>query len=421
MNYSLPNELSHLLMGHLLIFNSIVLPKQKLSIVDNSQLTSSLKQLENSPLKSRQSILNSYALNDFINLTCSSGFSKPAAILAWFINDLAVINSTKMLIHSSAKAIDKRQQLEETKLSLAFRIGPEHLFGNMYSSNTDGLQEQNFNRFLHENNLRPLKLQCVSKLVVEFTSETEVFVINGKSSRKMNRNLLENYPANSKFDVNSHSDVVSKGQINNSEELDTKFTEYKWPPQPDRVIKAKRLPLSNEAEIKHHSWTPATYQADINPGDQEQTSELPYIKVSIAHHRIGTSNNLVVWTNNQLRSQADLIKRMLFISHPNELEPSRVRASTLFNNITSDINSENNPLMISKLLTSSTKKRKLNEVDSSGYATTHEQLIQSEGYKLNDIVKFTCSAINILPEKPEVGKNVFLKWLIDDKEVSWTI
>lgn len=400
------------------------MPKQKLSIFDNSHPTSSTKQLENSPLKSRQSVSNSYALNDFINLTCSSGFSKPAAKLAWFINDLAVINSTEIPIHNSAIMIDKRQQLEETKLSLAFRIGPEHLFGNMYSSDTDELKQQNFNRFLHENNLRPLKLRCVSKLVVEYTSVTEIFVINGKSSQKMNRNLLET-PVNSKFDVDGHkkssnwlqSDVVLKGQANNSDEIGTNFTEYKWPPQLNSITKTKPLPLSDDVKIKHSSWTPAIYESSINHGDQEQTSELPYNKISTAYHRIGSPHNLVVWTNNQLRSQADLIKRMLSISHPNELEAPRIRANTQLNSITSDIISENNPLVISKQ-TSSTKKRKLKEFDNSGYTTTHGQLIQSEGYKLNDIVKFTCNAVNIFLEKLEVGKNVYLKWLIDDKEVS---
>lgn len=393
---------------------SIVLPKQKLSIVDNSQFTGS-KQLELSQLKSRQSISNSYALSDFINLTCSSGFSKPAAKLTWFINDTPVINSTGLLTHHSEEMLtlqQQKQQLIGSKLSLSFRIGLEHLFNkNMYNAEKDGLQQQSYSKFLYENNLRPLNLRCVSRLTVEFSSETEILVLNGKSSLKRSRNLIENI---NKYTSKSESkrEKVSKQAMNNiSNRLEhnptkniTSFEEYRWSRTSGGANSKQKSVVPTDSRL----W--ASDMMANRDNDEESTAEPIYDEIVMSNNQMG--NNLIVWTNQQLRSQSDFINQKLLIAHSNELEPPKIRASTQLNDILLDTDTVNS--FVTPELENQTIK---NEMRTPGYRN-NELLVRKDSYHPNDIVKFTCSPRYALPDRVGVVKKVYSKWLINNKEVS---
>lgn len=384
------------------------MPKQKLSIIDNlQQFHSSSKHVEFGQLKSnKQSIPNSYALNDLINFTCSSGFSKPAAKLGWFINDTPVINSSQLQTHLSMEMHNSKKGLIESKLSLAFRIGLEHMFNkNVYDPKRDGLQRQSYSRFLYENNLRPLKLRCSSRLIVEFTSETEIFVLNGsKSSPKRSRNLIESVNNND----NKTNTIITNKSANGLAKNDSigvskgNFEEYKWP----RAFGSKKT-IKPPINSKLHSWT---QNSDRN-NDQEQMNELPNDKISVSNNQVGS--NLVVWTNQQLKSQADSIEKILSIAHSNEFESPKIKANT--HNLSDFL--LDTTAGIPKRADSKASNRQFKENINSAYGN-NELLVQSGDYQPNDIVKFTCIPSYKLPEEVEVVKKVYSKWLLNNKEVS---
>ncbi|KFB39715.1 hypothetical protein ZHAS_00007405 [Anopheles sinensis] len=65
-----------------------------------------------------------YHAGDVVRVSCSSGRSKPATTLSWYVNDERV--ATSDMLQTYYTTVDERLQLERTILRLEFRVQPKH-------------------------------------------------------------------------------------------------------------------------------------------------------------------------------------------------------------------------------------------------------------------------------------------------------
>ncbi|XP_058126089.1 uncharacterized protein LOC131282869 [Anopheles ziemanni] len=64
-----------------------------------------------------------YHVGDEVRVNCSSGRSKPATILSWYVNDERAASD---MLQTYYMTVDQRLRLERTILRLEFRVQPKH-------------------------------------------------------------------------------------------------------------------------------------------------------------------------------------------------------------------------------------------------------------------------------------------------------
>lgn len=364
-----------------------VLAKQKLSIVDNSRLASS-EQIEFRPPQVRTSLSaqsQSYYLDDYINLTCFSGPSRPAAKLSWLVNDTPIVNSSKWLIHPPEKVSNNSEQLLANSLTLAFKIGPQHLFTN--ATDIDTLEQQPYGRYSRQHSLKQFKLSCISRLIVEFSSETETLVLGGKTTKK--RTSFSENQLQQAEQLRAKWEVLEGRQQSNLSEMNKDFSEYKWP----RAQSGKLRPVPMRPPKSDNS--------------QESVNEHPF-KGNLMKQQQQTGT-FVVWTSQQLKLQAEFIREVLHSTHPNELEEPIIEANTQSNFLNFNVTP--------KLVKISSKLE--SEKDKTSGSEAEKLLnLQSESFEPNDVVRFTCVPRFKPSTRVELGKKVSTNWYLNNKEVS---
>lgn len=392
-------------------------------------------------ISSRQSSssLSLHNINDIVNLTCHSGPSRPAAKLTWLLNEAPISAGSKWLsastqLHSvTVDASASRQsrapsssQLVETKLNLAFRLQPSHLLSN---------QSQSFGASSRQ--LQLIRLRCVAKFGVEFTSDASILVSGGKTTmvrKRQEQHQKQTSTTNNKSTSGQPQDSTPSGSLHSKKLVATSGAGqvenlYRWP-QP---ATAQALPAPPSAGRRSSSlevnWPPSlSAGADLEPSEAAASVSRSTMLNSRQHN--------AVWTNRQLRVQADHIDRMLQISQPNELDAPIIVAKILkFDEFPDDASADNNemgdaedPIGAQKSALSAISNGelwpdngadKIRDADqASAYEATTARPAVSQDYELNDIVQFTCFSRTGHPNRADLGKNVYLKWHINNNEVT---
>lgn len=399
-----------------------VLPKQKLSIVDNSASTTVQQQQHQPPGEQivaarSQSSVSLHNINDIVNLTCHSGPSRPAAKLTWMLNEARIPSNSKWLSlqqqvvstgSSGAKTNEalSRHQLVESRLTLSFRLQPNHLLGNQ----TVG----------HSKQLLLIKLRCVAKFAVEFVSDASILASGGKTQTTR----VHQRPA-----VPRQSDSSGAGSRPKRPEASTAQTvsPYRWPrpAQPGAAPSgAERRNSPLEANLADSRFSSVLADSEPETGSGRPHPSRQY--------------TVLVWTNRQLRAQAEHIDQLLRSSHPNELEsPIIVAKSLKFDeeDVDNDNDDEshladNQESAESSLAEAHIKSGPLWPPDKGRLALADEDPAPAgaisaqpptvnQDYELNDIVQFTCISRVSRPDSRDVRRSVRLKWFINDKEVSF--
>lgn len=369
-------------------------------------------------------------------------------------------------------------QLVDTKLTLSFRIQPNYLLGNQSSTapathNSHSKQQQQ--------QLHSIRFRCVAEFSVEFTSEASILVSGGKttalsspatSQRKHARTqtntkhqLTNEQSKSTTIRLRRPQNSVSSAQVPQS----TVSNLYRWP----RPAQSNSAPFSNAdwrsvglleqpANLASDNWFPSQVGSEhLEPtGEQAPASRSP-AQLSARQHSV------VVWTNRQLRAQAEHIDQLLRLTHPNELEPPIIVGKILKfydddndndgrsdngNNDDDDDGNEdemrettskladNNatmmmmmmmePLSAESAALSRGNKNKPFELDKAP-ATTYDaerraSIIDvplqptsiNQDYELNDVVQFSCISRLGRPDSSDLRKSVRLEWFINNKQVS---
>lgn len=397
---------------------------------------------------------NVYQLNDLINFTCSSGASKPAARLAWLLNDLPLSALSLPgqpdpfeLTHSQLVS-SRSSRLTETRSNLALRLPAQHL-RQLASKLTRGRHKPapalapatgtGTGAYL------PLKLSCVSQMFVEFTSESSILISGGKTStskRSGNHHrtgggngeplasLWQRDPDEDRGDLVTHNPRRRPGFVSGSSSSDSdegadesqsdasgpgppRISPYRWPSS--LAMHSTRLAQHHQ----HHSsgWNlpssvapPGGTNANHNPASEQPRTRQP--QAAARHHRLN-----VVWTSGQLRDQSRHIDQLLRRSGANQLEAPRIEARP----VNSDEGDGGDPETRDDALSEGETTFENGELLPPAPITASSSS-SNNNYGLNELVNFTCyhqrgEPLAATPGDPD-RPSVQLRWFLNELEVN---
>lgn len=347
----------------------------------NAQLTGASKQIV-------------YNINDIVNLTCVSAPSRPAAKLSWVLNELPVLDSSKWL--SQASYATSNEQLIESRLTLSFRLQPEHLATTSHTTGNSAQQQpakqqaQATIAALYQNHAQRfqiLRLKCLSRLSVDYSTQTSVLVSGGKTTlpkSSKRAGLLAaveqsqttttrsrtsggggggtNYQAGlpSASSLVASSKLSAKDQSRQQHFLhqaaSTTFEQqqpvvsiYRWPRPTQSTGNEQRLHLSGSSSSSRRNINADLSSAyngnsNVNNNDpwpsnvlelnEQITSASDLLSSGAATSRPNNQNmrqfkNHAQWSARQLRSQAEHIEQLLKAFKPNELDAPLVDAKLI--------------------------------------------------------------------------------------------
>lgn len=297
-----------------------------------------------------------YQLNDLINFTCIAGPSHPGARLAWLLNDEPIVAAAGANKTWSGKALawDLKEEFQplasglvESRSTFSFRLQANHLKVLRKQAPDSGRP----NQMAHSSSILPVKVSCLSRFSVEFGSETSVLVSNGKAAKmspiRRRTGSTNGEPPTNEGDSSGAAPPIGASLSEASERADeppgpgsrrrTSDAEdgagvaaaaaagqqtFRWPPTSEPADKQQRsrVPssLGSEGTFADAWVTPS--QDHSGAGDQ----------VASASRRQPTrARPNVVWTQRQLRAQAEHIGQLIRKSRPNELETPLIEARSM--------------------------------------------------------------------------------------------
>lgn len=402
-----------------------VLPKQKLAIVDNGQPSYAPGAgHEQKPGAGKQTGSLVYNWNDQINVTCLAGPSRPAAQLTWLLNESPISASSRWLTShvqplashtkpSWARHHEHKYDLIESRLTLTLKLQPNVLFRQPNASTLD-LQRHA--------GLHPINLRCIAKLIVEFTSETSILVSGGKTTIKRRQQQQQPLGAplpSASLLVESASQTANESPVAQDKHSQpdnwNQFPMYRWPRPQRATAHQDRQRHSLAADALAEPW-PIQAPGAVEPEPQQQQQQQQVTRAS--HQQAG--RQVVVWTQRQLRAQAEHIEQMLRKSHPNQLEPPIIEARTQLEDAGGQEEKEGEEE--EEEATGDRFESDSEPPDSRvrpGW-TKRDRWPSSavRDYELDELVQFTCTA-QVGQAEQELMRSVHLKWFINDHEVSW--
>lgn len=419
-----------------------VLPKQKLSIIDNhlaaysSQQTlvtnfngnttdspqlhpqQQQQQSTHKATGSGNSGPHAYNLNDLVNLTCVSGASRPAAKLTWLLNETAIPSSSKWL---SLQSVTYGAHLIETRLTIAFRLYPNQL-SSLGTSNS----------IIKSPGSSILKLKCQSKLSVEFSSESSILVSGGKTTIKKRQKQASQLPLPSSLKSTTSpigytgSSISSRGHLSNNDIPPN----YRWPQSPStHQLMMSRFRNNRHEVLDSSSSSDSSFIQDSQVGVQDISSGWPPTQhVRLAGGGNSRSGHIVVWTRRQLQDQAEHISSMLKQSMPNEIETPTIEAHAKLPAEDSEEIDEgdlvaedqaHNDGARDNLDQESVINSTLFSNNSNITAKEQETTVSERDYELNDAIEFTCKP-KLAGSRSDniIRSSMRLEWLINNREVS---
>lgn len=366
-----------------------------------------------------------FNMNDLINLTCISGPSKPAATLVWLLNDAPILSSSKWLTLTQSKP-NPLDQLTESRLTLSFRLNPSHLL-KANNSPSERAQQQQHHYHHYQTRNQVLKLRCLSKLSVEFSSETNIVVSGGANLIKKRQQLQEQatsqLPAPSSLRATIQAEETRRGEPISASgpTLAPDRPVYRWP-RP--LVGLQETSFGDPQMYRHQhessarfvdTWTTASRFA---PAEQAEELEQP----TTTRRPSSARSQLVVWTSRQLKAQSEHIDQLVRLSRPNELDTPLIEAKTLPTSFEGpDASSDDSDTTNDE--SGDLAPRGDVNWDTNGTATeaptsskVAEQTMRQD-YELNELVQFTCKSRMSPPERDST-RRIQLKWFINGKEVS---
>lgn len=338
-----------------------VLPKQKLALLDNSNAPASAEPAnahanaleapqaaglavprpgEQNNGAGRQLVQPVYQLNELLNFTCISGPSRPGANLSWLLNghQLAALQP----LGPAASRPDWFQVerelrplaggLVESRSTLSLRLRVDHLRA------LQRLQQQQQQQALAAgasgqrqgraptSSIWPIRLSCLARLMVEFSSETSILVAGARPApaSPLASSLIDSDDQLTPPDqlgprTRAREPVASKEQW---EGASASGHSFRWPPMSGGRTNEAYRPSEALAE----AWSTPSQREQLAPANNDPAEARRRARVRQQHQQQQLN---VVWTQRQLRAQAEHIGHLLARSRPNELEAPHIEADAV--------------------------------------------------------------------------------------------
>lgn len=377
---------------------STVLPRQKVSIVDNT--------------KQQSAPLNT---NDLVNLTCVSAPSRPVARLRWLINDSPVHNSSKWLIYHGSSTPDRgqtNQQLADVRLTLAFRFQPN--IAAQVTTNQTKMSNNNFKPIqttAAATNKQLLEFKCIAEFALEFASETSIAVAGGKTTQ-LKRRHKDRQPTVPASAGQSLASLLMGQQLDET--------------TPDHLRPINSAFLQTTGATVQRLRVGADSPRPLSAGNQTAAAAA----VAPVRHQLQQNQpqaGVVMLTSKQLRAKADQIEQLLRVAHPNELQRPLIEArSQVLDYADLEVDSasggdgddddetagdEKLPPGVSEETAGADRRVAEEDLMRPLQQDDNIENENNKDYQLNELVLFTCSP------QPTLA-NVHFKWLINNNEVS---